>query len=212
MSGNLDKKHYYDGLPYEKLVDPLLMDIREKISDYIEGESLVIDIGCGTGALCFHLAKKCKRVMGIDPSSRMIRLAKKRKRENGFSNIDFRREDAGSLSGFLEKEFDSAVFSLVLHEMEEGLRPKALQEARRIAKNIIIADPLVPLPLNLFGIAHRLVEIAAGLEHYRNFRSFYSGGGIDSLLAQSGLSVEEEALNRTGTIRIVKTSGRGLTQ
>ena len=70
----------------------------------------LIDIGCGTGDLCFDSSKIVKRTVGIDFSSNMIELAKKKfKRSNlTFYNKNFfefntkDRFDCLSANGFIE--------------------------------------------------------------------------------------------------------------
>lgn len=50
-----------------------------------------LEIGCGTGAFARELAKRCKRVVGIDMSKEMIRVA--RKRAEGVLNLEFELAD-----------------------------------------------------------------------------------------------------------------------
>lgn len=60
-----------------------------------------------------------------------------------------------------------------------------LNEALRVARNVVVVDSQVPLPRNLHGIALRVVEASGGPEHYRPFADYLSAGGIGSILADS---------------------------
>lgn len=66
----------------------LKLIFEEPIEDY-----LVLDVGCGTGALSFQVAKKARKVIGIDISEQAIGEA--RKRAEG-SNASFFVMDADS--------------------------------------------------------------------------------------------------------------------
>jgi len=206
MSETLDMKHWYDGWFYAVFVDPWEKEIGEIISDFMEDDSTVIDIGCGTGAIVFRLAKKCKRVVGIELSLKMIQYANKKKEEGKYPNVEFVHADATNLSGTIDQRFDYAITSLVIHEMKVDDRVKAINEMKVIAKKIIIADYIAPQPMNLWGISNILSERLAGIDHYRNYRSFIADKGIDNLLYSCGLHIEQEKIDKTGTFRIVKVS------
>ena len=87
MSETLDKKHWYDGWFYAEFVVPWEKEIGEIISNFIENESTVIDIGCGTGAIVFRLAEKCKRVIGIELSLKMIQYAGSVRHSQSFKRL-----------------------------------------------------------------------------------------------------------------------------
>lgn len=200
---NTDKPHYYDGKFYEVLIDPALIEVRDIIVEQIEAGSTVVDIGCGTGALVFDLSEKCKSITGVELSSKMVEHARRRQQSNGKNNINFVHGDATNLPHFEDQQFDYLTISMALHEMPPETRTKVLNEAKRIAKKIIVADYVVPQPLSFAGIGTRIVEFLAGIEHFRGFRDFQNNNGIDQLLQNCQLSICSEAINKNGTIRIV---------
>jgi ubiquinone/menaquinone biosynthesis C-methylase UbiE len=61
----------YDYLKYI-LEDPLIMD------RFIMNETTLLEIGCGIGRMTEFMAKDFKKVIGVDISGEMIRLAKER--------------------------------------------------------------------------------------------------------------------------------------
>ena len=200
---SIDKPHYYDGKPYEILFDRALREVRDIIVGQIEAGSKAVDIGCGTGSLVFDLSEKCESVTGVELSSKMVNHAKRRQQANRKNNVNFIHGDATSLPHFEDQQFDYLTISMALHEMPSELRLKVLNEAKRIAKKIIIADYVVPQPLSFAGVRTRIVEFLAGIEHFKGFRDFQNNNGIDQLLQNCQLSICGESINQNRTIRVV---------
>ncbi len=55
----IDKSLFFYGPIYHRLFDPQLAEAREVTVDLVAGGSSVLDIGCGTGLLCFALRVGC---------------------------------------------------------------------------------------------------------------------------------------------------------
>lgn len=198
------RMEYFRAVAYEKLIDPLLEKVRGLISDFIQQNSNVIDIGCGTGALAFRLAKdKDCAVHGVDLASGKIARAKDRKANATFPKVQFLETDATSLEGISGQQFDVATMSLFLHSLPENVRRQVLQEAIRVAKKLVIADYVTQQPKNFSGFAVRGIERFAGGEHFQSFRQFSESGGLEALLVQTGLRVVKEQLNPSKTVRVV---------
>ena len=200
---SIDKPHYYDGKPYDILFERALREVREIIVQNVEDYSKVVDIACGTGSLVLDLAQKCSEVTGVELSSKMVEYAKGRPQVKAQTNVDFLHADATNLACFTDQQFDYLTVSMALHEMPPELRHTVLNEAKRIAKKIIIADYATPLPISFAGIRTRIVEFLAGISHFRGFRDFQNNNGIDQLLKESQLYISHEAINRNRTIRVV---------
>ncbi len=95
----------------------------------------IIDIGCGTGALCNVLYEQGLSVTGIDPAKGMIETAKKRSINKKIKFIE-----ANVLNGlpFEDKSFDVSISSFVAHGLNEYERQKMYDEMERITKHLVI--------------------------------------------------------------------------
>ena len=191
-----------DGKLYSMFIDPSTEDTRKIISSLIEKNSKVIDIGFGTGSLAFYLSKKCKYVLGIELSKRMVNYADSLKLENNVSNVLFLHGNAEKVSELTNERFDYAIFSLSLHEMESDTRIKALEEIKKITDDIIVYDYLVKRNFSFQGVLNMIVEFLAGKDHFDNYRTFLKEGGIYGLLENNGFKVEKSIIDKGAFVAV----------
>ncbi len=98
----------------------------------------ILDVGCGTGALCSVLSEKGLKVTGIDPAEKMLNFAMKRP-----ENQAVRFLKANVLEGlpFENKSFDASISSYVAHGLQPHERQKMYAEMSRVtASKVIIYD------------------------------------------------------------------------
>ena len=183
-----DKSLFHYGKPYHTLLDPLMKDTREKILEYIPEKTSVLDIGCGTGDLCFKLRRQRNcQIVGVDLSLTMINYAKE---NNPFSDVQFFHQDATDLADFPESAFEYAVISFIIHELDPDPQQKLVREAYRVAQQVVMVDSYAPLPWNVVGIVKRVIEIGFGFEHYPQFRSYILSKGIMGILESAELDAK----------------------
>lgn len=113
---------------------------------------VVADLGAGEGLLSELLARRCKRVIAVDNSERIVAFGAAKARKNNLKNLEFRHGDlqnppieAGSV--------DLAILSQALHHAEDPA--KAVKSACGILKpggQILILD----LARHNFEQAHEL--------------------------------------------------------
>ena len=63
--------------------------IIERTKKYLNASSVVLDYGCATGSIALEIASMAKEVHGIDISSNMIEIARRKADERGIKNIAF---------------------------------------------------------------------------------------------------------------------------
>ena len=93
--------------------------------------SLVLDLACGEGYNTRILAKKGAKVVGVDFSSELIRLARSEEAKDRLG-IDYRVEDAADLSRFPSCYFDLVTCFMALQDIKEYR--KAVAEVARVLK------------------------------------------------------------------------------
>ena len=204
MERVLNKTHYYDGRIYERIIDPYFAKVRDRISEIVPSGSRVLDVACGTGALCFRLATKGCQVIGIELSLKMVERTRLRQRQERIENLQFIHGDATRLEWFSHEVFDIAIICFGLHEMAQDERGKVLGEMKRVAKRLILVDYAVPQPRTLAGVACRFKEIVAGRGHFSRFWEFYRRGGLKTLLEEAGLEILDREGIKKGTIEIIQ--------
>ncbi len=102
--------------------DPVLWDF---VGD-VEGLD-VLDAGCGTGYLTRKLHEKGARVVGVDFSEEMIRIARRKS-----SHLDFRVESCSELGSFNDGSMDVVVSNYVL--MDTPDLEETMEAFRRVLR------------------------------------------------------------------------------
>jgi len=162
----------------------------------------VLDIGCGTGIhLKLYQRAGCS-VSGIDLSPSMLHIARNRLGESANLFLG----DA-SLMPYQDGKFDLIIMSTVLHEMPSGVRDAVIDESTRTCKEngrILLIDfhpgPFQPLKGWINKGIILMAEIAAGREHFKNYRDFIARDGLTGLISIHGLSVDQEKIVAGGNI------------
>ena len=191
------------GIFYSNIIDPLLAQLRKKVAQQIKPGERVIDIACGTGAQVFEIADSSASVTGVDLSESMVKFATKKAGKKNISNASFVVGDATDLSAFYAREFDVAILSMALHQFNTELQTPILNEIKQVAKRIIILDYAVPLPKNYVGVASKVAEFLAGINHNRNFKKYSQAGGLNRILPANGLEIQKSRLLGKGAFQLV---------
>src|SRR6056297_4227436 len=112
-------------------------DVIDKVEEYLDITKYksVIDIGCGTGALCSVLYEEGLKVTGVDPAQLMLDTAI---RKNKDKDIDFQTGNVLEGLNFKENHFDIAIASYVAHGLQPEERKKMYREMSRVAKEWVV--------------------------------------------------------------------------
>lgn len=95
----------------------------------------IIDVGCGTGALCSVLNQEGLQVTGIEPAMRMLKIGMK-KTEN--KDINFVQCGNCSKLPFEDKIYDLSIASYVAHGLKLKERKQLFVEMERLTKRYVI--------------------------------------------------------------------------
>ena len=153
--------------------------------------SRVLDIGCGTGALCSVFAKSGYQTFGVDSSQKMLQQAEKKTKG---LNIDFQQASIVNDLPFENDSMDLVSASFVAHGLPKELRLKMLNDMNRISNHLVI--------LIEFNQHRRwyidLVEWAEQGDYFNFIKT------IDFELSTIFSSVKKVQLNDTSSIYICK--------
>ncbi len=201
-----EKKHWYDGWFYDRLIAPNQDVLFAHIRRHIPPEATVLDIGTGTGRLAFQLAARGNTVHAIDLSFRNVERARLRLARDPHANLSIEHASVHELLARGVRRFDFAVLTFVLHEIRPAERRRVLEIAMRLAKTILIGEYRVPLPNGFEALLTRAVECVAGREHYANFKHFVATGGVPGLIEGLPLRIVNEVprLPNTGSLFVLK--------
>lgn len=102
----------------------------------IDTEDIVLDVGCGNGFNTYLIAKKAKKVIGIDINKENIDYAKKKFSQ---SNIEYILGDILDFS--YNHKFNVIVLSNVLEHIKE--RIKLLLKLKKLGNRFLIRVPMI---------------------------------------------------------------------
>jgi SAM-dependent methyltransferase len=188
---------------YRLLIDPMLNSSHRSAASMVREGEKVLDVACGTGALAYLIAERTKTaVTGIDTDAEKLKTAERTMRRRGVKEFNFVRMDATDLSPFAADEFDVAVISMAIHQFTRSDGLTVLREMKRVARRIIIVDYGFPLKPGLLTWLTWVIEFIAGGDHFRNFRRYMNGGGIDTVLEEVSLTLAGRKVKGRGTLMI----------
>ena len=170
----------------------------------------ILDVGCGTGQHLQMYRKFGCELHGIDTSPAMLEVARATLGEEA----DLRLVDAAQMP-YESGTFDLVMAMLALHEMDPATRACALQEMKRVVRSagrILLID-FHPGPIDLreawsAKLIITLSELAAGGDHYRNYRHFLWSRGLPALIAEHQLVIRKQRIVAGGALAafLVSTS------
>ena len=159
-----------------------------KISEWVDSETKVLDLGCADGTLLKFL-KQQKNINGygieIDPSNIEKGI------KNKINIIQMNLEDG--LSVFNDQFFDTVILSQTLQAMVNI--DKIMDEMKRVGKNIIVSFPNFGFWKNRFQILNGKMPKSADLPH-----EWYNTPNIhlctikdfEDLCAKKGLAISNQ--------------------
>lgn len=123
---------------YERNVLPTLLDLamrQSQLDDYrlkVAGQAYgrVLEIGVGSGLNFTRYGEQVETVIGLDPSPRLLSMARKRAKEAGVSA--WLVQGAAATLPFADRAMDSVVMTWTLCSVPDPLG--ALREIRRVLK------------------------------------------------------------------------------
>lgn len=189
---------------YDRFFEPINRVVRQiALKMYTPKKGMrILDVGCGTGLnLELYRQAGCE-TWGIDLSPSMLDVARDRlgRQANLYAG------DATDMP-YTDRFFDLVVAMLTIHEMSKEIRQEVLCEMVRVVKpggHLIITD-FHPGPFSFpKGWMKKslilLFELAAGRDHFLNYRAFLAGGGVPGVVAGDEMALERQKVVGGGNI------------
>ncbi len=135
----------------------------------------VLDVGCGYGHTAVELARRCLRVVGIEPCPSLFGHAQRLGEAEGLPNVAFRRQPIAELC---ERAcFDLVVLDNVLEHLPD--QALALRQVSRVLRGGGVAYILVPNKLWPLEVHYRLPFLSYLPLRLANLYLRWTGRGTD---------------------------------
>jgi SAM-dependent methyltransferase len=110
--------------------NPGLVKVVERVLSEADpaADASAVDLGCGSGQVTLALARRCRTVLGVDVSERMIALLLENAAQQGVSNVEGRAVPIEHL-GLPESSVDLVVSNYALHHLRDSDKQVAVDSA-----------------------------------------------------------------------------------
>jgi demethylmenaquinone methyltransferase/2-methoxy-6-polyprenyl-1,4-benzoquinol methylase len=175
---------------YDRLVEP------------IHSGDLVLDIGCGTGALSLRAARKGARVKGIDLNPEMLEIARKRTTEEGLEDqVTYAELGVAELDQEPTGKYDAAVSGLCFSELSPDEIQFTLRTLRSLLKPgglLLIADEIRPTSTLKRLLSALLRAPLVALTYLITQTTTKAVRGLPELVKAEGFKIRNIRLTRLG--------------
>jgi len=143
FEADLYPDEYYDGLHRVTRFAATERKWRERDRDILRlassgnlptAERVVLDLGSARGDVCFLLAPRVRKAVGIDASDRAVALAEAERVRRGIENVRFVQGDVASLEPIPDTSIDVAGAFDLLEHVDEATVRAMLRSLRRVLK------------------------------------------------------------------------------
>jgi ubiquinone/menaquinone biosynthesis C-methylase UbiE len=93
----------------------------QRFQKYLNSNQLVLDYGCGTGAVAVEIANRVKLIQAIDISKGMLAVARQKALRRGRANVEFSEQSLFN-AVFRPESFDIVLAMNVLHFLEDAAK------------------------------------------------------------------------------------------
>ena len=195
------KEYQYSAKFYDPLLFPFIRPIRNKVIALVKQHHYgsILDVCCGTGDQLKLLKQHGFDGEGIDLSDAMLSVA-----GEGEHKANCIQQDATQMQ-YENAKFELVMTAFSLHEKIHTSARKIVEEMVWVTSeggDILIVDyELSEKTSALSKMLIYFIEWLAGGEHYRNFKSYITKGGLPELL--SGITLPEVERHYFGQYGIV---------
>ena len=170
---------------YVRLVDSLYPQKEsKKFISLIKENSLILDLGCGPGRDSKIFSNKGYKVIGVDLSKEMIKVAKQRVKTANFKVMDLRN------MSFKDNYFDAIWANAIFMHISKKEISQAIKETLRILKK----DGILYISIKEGKGEELLPDKRYG--GVKKFWSFYQKNEFEKLLNESGFTILDSYIEK----------------
>lgn len=148
------------------------------LSEYINCETKVAEIGCATGYYAMYFGDKCKSYLGVDMCESHVELFNKKAKQAQLKNASAIVGDATNLKNIKDEMFDVVLVLGPMYHLPQKERACVFAESKRICKkNGIIAYAYI----NKAGAYVKACIIAPEVYPNRNANEYLLKKGTDDI-------------------------------
>ncbi|MFB6301866.1 MAG: class I SAM-dependent methyltransferase [Haloferacaceae archaeon] len=174
------------------------------------GSERALDLGCGNGRHAGLLAERVRRVVGVDASGELLRVAADRAAERGFAGAFAPVVGDAAAPPLRDDAFDAAVYVATVHH----LRPRA-RRGRSLDELARVLRPGAPALVSAWSVAHDRFDADAGFdttvdwtlpdgETVPRFYHVYDRDEFEADLGRSALAVAETFVSAGNCYAVVR--------
>lgn len=171
------------------------------LAGLVPSDWTVADIGCGTGFLLLAVAPLVRKAIGIDSSSEMLRVARRKARDRGMKNIEFIKADMNKIP-LKDSVLDGLTASMVLHHS-----PEPVETAKEWGRLLKPGGKISVVELEKHEhewLRDEMADIWLGFDP-KELRSYFRAGGFEQIRVEKA---EEEC--STADMGARKTANVGI--
>ena len=185
-----------------KVADRILSPLRMELTELIDDQSSLLEVGCGTGDLLFKLAHKISFGYGVDLCQGMIDFAESKRKNKNLTHLSFECVDALKMN---PRRLDVSSSTLCLHELTRKDACDLLKMMVNNSKTVLIAD-YTEAKSTLGKMSIEFDELISG--HYLNYKAYRKCGEIPAYAEEIGAVVEQEIASVIEGISIWRISSK----
>lgn len=165
-----------------------------------EGQ-IVLDMGCGTGALTLKAASRGARVTGMDINPQMLDIARKHAEALQLTqNIQFLEAGVAEMESIESESLDVVMSGLCFSELSEDEQIYALKQVNRILKPgglLLLADETIARNFFLKLLNFTLRLIVKTITYILTQTSTHAVKHLPEKVKQAGFKIESTRYNKT---------------
>jgi ubiquinone/menaquinone biosynthesis C-methylase UbiE len=171
-----------------KYIQKAYNELFKLIKTELKNNYRVLEIGTGTGIVALEIAGLVEKIVAVDYSSEMIRVAKEKLSQTEIDNVEFRVSRA-SMIGCKDKEFDVIIASNVFHLIPNP--ESVLQEIERLLRD----DGRLILATYCHGenLKTKIISSIMGLSGFKAVNR-WSITGFKEFIEKNGFKIETEKI------------------